>query len=74
VSGNAEIKVRRDTAANWTSADPVLADGELGFELNTGRHKIGDGTTAWSALDYFYQIHVGTTPPANQNTLWIDTN
>lgn len=47
------IKLRRGTAAQWTAANPVLAAGEPGFETDTGKHKIGDGATAWSALDYF---------------------
>lgn len=43
---------RRDTAANWTSADPTLLAGELGYETDTGKWKIGDGSTAWSSLSY----------------------
>jgi len=43
---------RRDTAANWTSADPTLMSGEMGFETDTNKIKIGNGTTAWTALDY----------------------
>ena len=46
------IKIRRGTAAQWTSANPVLAAGELGFETDTTRSKLGDGTTAWTALGY----------------------
>lgn len=46
------IKDRRDTAANWTSANPTLAAGEHGFETDTGKFKIGDGTTAWTSLGY----------------------
>lgn len=46
------IQIRRDTAANWTSANPVLAVGELGFETDTLKLKIGDGSTAWSSLSY----------------------
>ena len=48
----AKIKFRRDTAATWTEANPVLAQGEPGFEHNTGRLKIGDGVTAWNSLAY----------------------
>lgn len=48
----AKIKFRRDTAANWTSANPILAQGEPGFEHDTGLLKIGDGETAWVDLDY----------------------
>ena len=47
-----QIKLRRDTAANWTSVNPVLAAGEPGFETDTGRFKIGDGTTAWNSRLY----------------------
>lgn len=46
------IKLRRDTAANWTATNPVLAQGEPGFETDTDFLKVGDGVTAWSALSY----------------------
>ena len=46
------IKLRRDTAANWDTTNPVLAAGEQGYETDTGLIKIGDGTTAWGALNY----------------------
>jgi len=47
-----QIQVRRDTAANWTGANPTLAAGELGLETDTGRMKMGDGSTAWNTLGY----------------------
>lgn len=47
------IQLRRDTAANWTSNDPVLADGEMGIETDTKKAKIGNGTNKWSVLSYF---------------------
>jgi len=47
-----QIQVRRDTAANWTSTNPVLAAGEIGLETNTRKTKFGDGTTAWTSLAY----------------------
>jgi hypothetical protein len=47
------IKLRRGTAAEWTAANPILADGEAGFERDTGKLKIGNGTQNWSALPYF---------------------
>jgi len=50
----AQIQLRRDTASNWTSANPTLAQGELGYETDTGKIKIGDGSTAWTSLDYYY--------------------
>ena len=47
-----KIQLRRDTASNWTSVDPTLAEGEFGWETDTGKAKLGDGTTAWSSLGY----------------------
>ena len=43
------IQIRRDTSSNWTSNNPILLQGEFGYELNTGYAKIGDGQTAWTA-------------------------
>jgi len=47
-----QIQLRRDTAANWASANPTLALGEFGMETDTMFYKIGDGTTAWASLAY----------------------
>lgn len=46
------IQLRKDTAANWTSVNPTLALGEPGFERDTGRIKMGDGSTVWTSLPY----------------------
>ena len=46
------IQLRHDTAANWTSVNPVLLDGEVGIETDTRKQKIGDGSTAWNSLPY----------------------
>jgi hypothetical protein len=46
------IQIRRDTAANWTSANPTLSQGEIGLETDTDKFKLGDGSTAWSSLAY----------------------
>jgi hypothetical protein len=43
---------RRGTAAEWTAANTVLATGEVGFETDTGRFKIGNGSTAWNSRPY----------------------
>ena len=48
-----KIQIRRGTAAQWTSANPVLIVGELGFETDTNLLKAGDGTTAWTSLAYY---------------------
>ena len=46
------IQFRRGTAAEWTSANPTLAPGELGYEIDTAKFKLGDGSTAWTSLNY----------------------
>lgn len=46
------IRLRRGTAAAWTSANPVLALGEPGLETDTRKLKYGDGATAWNSLAY----------------------
>ena len=47
------IQHKRGISTNWTSSNPTLAVGEIGYETNTGKFKIGDGASAWSALPYF---------------------
>ncbi len=46
------IQVKRGTAAGWTSANPTLNAGEIGFETDTKKIKVGDGSTAWTSLGY----------------------
>lgn len=80
-----QIQLRRGTAAQWTSANPTLASGEVGFETDTNKEKIGDGTTAWNSLAYFggspagssTQIQFnsgGTSFGASANLTWDGTN
>ena len=47
-----KILFRRDTSSNWTAANPTLSNGELGFETDTRRFKIGNGSQAWNSLSY----------------------
>lgn len=47
-----QIQFRRGTAAAATSNNPTLAAGEVGLETDTGKIKVGDGTTAWNSLPY----------------------
>jgi len=49
-----KILFRRDTSSNWASANPILAAGEIGLESNTNKIKLGNGSTRWNALSYFY--------------------
>ena len=46
------IQHRRGTSAQWAAANPTLATGEIGYDITTRRHKMGDGTSAWSALPW----------------------
>jgi len=59
-----KIQFRRDTAAAWTSANPVLAQGEAGYEYDTGRFKVGNGLTAWNTLLYSSGV-TGPTGPSS---------
>ena len=80
---NALQKQRRDTASNWTSNNTVLLAGELGYETDTKKFKIGDGSTAWQSLDYIPipdtnrlltgNLTVGGNFTVNGTTTTIDT-
>lgn len=56
------MQQRRGTAAQWTSANPVLNAGEMGWESDTNKFKIGDGTNHWADLDYFADINSTVNP------------
>ena len=47
------MQQRRGTASQWTTANPILAAGEIGFETDNNKFKIGDGINHWDDLDYF---------------------
>ena len=61
---NQRIKLRQDTAANWSKNDPVLESGEFGYEIGypTGKIKIGTGSTRWSQLPYLMERGLPGTP------------
>lgn len=74
-------KQRTNTSANWSTANPVLAVGQIGIESNTRKIKVGDGVTTWNSLHYAaFETVLSTTNPAAQNsgyavgTVWINTN
>ena len=56
------MQQRRGTAAQWTSANPVLNAGEMGWESDTNKFKIGDGTNHWADLDYFIDANSTVSP------------
>ena len=47
-----KIQYRRGLSTEWTAANPVLSQGEPGYETNTGKFKVGDGSTPWASLSY----------------------
>jgi len=58
------IQLRRGTAAQWSSANPILANGEIAFDTTNNEIKIGDGVTAWSSLAALSGGGGGTTTTA----------
>ena len=56
------MQQRRGTAAQWTAANPTLEAGEIGFETDTNKFKIGDGTNLWANLDYFVDANSTVNP------------
>jgi len=63
-----KIRLRAGTASDWTLKNPTLADREFGFESDTGRFKLGNGTNQWSNLTYFDNIK-----PNNNKTYTVGT-
>jgi hypothetical protein len=64
-----KIQFRRSTAAEWTSANPLLSIGELGLETDTGKYKVGNGSNNWNTLAY----SSGTTGPAGSVSVGTTT-
>jgi hypothetical protein len=58
-------KQRRDTAANWTAANPTLLAGEIGIESDTSKIKIGNGSTVWTSLAYTPWSQLSAYPIGN---------
>jgi len=65
------MQQRRGTAAQWISTNsgngPILAAGEIGYESDTNKFKIGDGTNHWLSLDYFMDADSTTNPQFGSN-------
>lgn len=47
-----QMQIRRGTTSQWSTANPILAEGELGYDTDQEKFKIGDGTTAWNSLAF----------------------
>lgn len=62
------IQLRNDDSAVWALINPTLLDGEIGFERDTRRFKIGDGATAWNGLPYQQSGQIGNVSAVNVGT------
>ena len=60
-----KIQLRRDSSGNWSATNPVLAEGEMGVELDTNRSKLGDGVSNWRDIDYMTDTNAVGTYDAN---------
>ena len=76
-----QIQIRRDTTANWESVNPVLADGEIGYDTTVNKFKVGNGTDAWRDIEYSSAsgapaVHVGDSPPVDpvEGQLFLNTD
>jgi len=64
------MQQRRGTATMWTNANPILGVAEIGYETNTNKFKIGDGTNRWADLNYFVDINtIVDSAPGTLDTL-----
>jgi Major tropism determinant N-terminal domain len=58
-----KLQIRRGTAAEWSATNPVLADGELGWDTTNLEFKMGDGVTNWTALPYLLADDLAAKAP-----------
>lgn len=70
-----QIQQRRGTAADWTATNPVLAQGEIGYETDKNRMKLGDGTSTWTNLPYFTgSVGFAAVPLTDAPTITVDAS
>lgn len=63
------IQLRRDVSTKWAEINPILMEGEVGFEIDTKLRKIGDGVTAWNSLDYLAAENITQELGSNENAV-----
>lgn len=63
-----KVQFRRGTASEWATANPILSQGEVGYEFDTGRFKVGNGSQAWNSLPYS-SGPTGPTGPSSTATV-----
>jgi len=68
------IQIRGDLSENWIAANPILAEREFAYEMDTQRMKVGDGTTAWNSLGYVETVREleRITPVVTGGVLTLD--
>jgi hypothetical protein len=66
-----KIQLRRDQSISWSNVNPILSEGEPGFEIDSGRLKIGDSITNWNDLPYLKTLEL---PPSAEGVLQNDGN
>lgn len=74
---NVKIKTKQDTATNWQTNNPVLSNGEQGWDSTNKRMKVGDGTSAWNSLDYtdsVYHADSSLMSDTEFNALWREVS
>ena len=67
----AVLRHRRDTAANWTSNNPVMQAGQLGYETDTLKFKFGDGYTSWISLSYASSVSSGSLSDGDKGDIVV---
>lgn len=74
------IQLRRGSSAEWSAANPLLAEGEIGVELDTLKWKVGNGDQTWMSLPYaspsgewvqLTQAAYDALPIKNGSTLYV---
>ena len=69
-----QLQFRRDTASNWTTANPLLASGEMAIETDTQLFKIGDGHSTWTQLPYGGIRGPPGPPGGSLSIFWFTVN
>ena len=63
------LQIRHDEAADWTTRNPILAQGEYGLETDTFLIKVGDGVTPWRTLRYLNKLDATYFKTLNDGSL-----
>lgn len=70
--GVSRIQIRRGTSSEWSTANPTLYSGEMGYDTTLGKIKIGNGSTPWNTL-HFYNENVFRFDSSINGIVYYDT-